>query len=275
MKLTYFDVTKTSHLIEEFFLIDYQKKDVPLEAIIPPLNFSGLAYFYSKGQRISLAKEVTDLHKLSVYGQFSKSYKFNLYKEGIVCGMNFKATSLHKLTNIDASSITNKYKCFHKINQVITSELENIFLEGKDEYHQVFDKLEDYILTLPLTENKNTLIIDELVKKIHLKEGMISVNEILEDLPFGQKTLETNFKKTVGLTPSKYIRIHRFKKLMKEYEGKKIELKDLIYMYDYYDESHFAKDFKSFTSKSLKDYFKDEFLLIKEIFRNTKYDYLH
>lgn len=274
MKLTYFDVTKTSHLIEEFFLIDYQKKDVQLEAIIPPLNFSGLAYFYNKGQKITLVNDVIDLHKLTVYGQFSKSYQFNLYKEGIVCGMNFNPTTLHKLTNIDASCLTNKYKSFNEINQEIAKKFDSIFLTKADDYQKIFNKLEDYLLTLNLTENKNTLIIDELVKKIHLKEGMISVNEILEDLPFGQKTLETNFKKIVGLTPSKYIRIHRFKKLMKQYESKKINLKDLIYMYDYYDESHFAKDFKLFTSKSLKDYFKDEFLLIKEIFRNTKYDYL-
>ena len=45
-------------------------------------------------------------------------------------------------------------------------------------------------------------------------------------------------------------------------------------MYDYYDESHFAKDFKSFTSKAFKDYFKDEFSLIKEVFKtNTKIVY--
>ncbi|WP_341222377.1 helix-turn-helix domain-containing protein [Polaribacter atrinae] len=103
---------------------------------------------------------------------------------------------------------------------------------------------------------------------------MLSVNEILKTVPFGQKTLETKFKKMVGLTPGKYIQIKRFVNLMRKYEKEQIDLKDLIYMYDYYDESHFAKDFKLFTSKSFKNYFQEDYILVKKALKNNSYDFL-
>jgi hypothetical protein len=43
---------------------------------------------------------------------------------------------------------------------------------------------------------------------------------------------------------------------MIKYEKDQIDLKDLFYMYNYYNESQFDKDFKLFTSSSFKNYFK-------------------
>ena len=267
MKLTYFNINKTSHLIEEFYHISYSEKVIPLNAVIIPLGFTGLAYVFSKGQNISSNNNVTEIKGLIINGQYYKSYQFNVNVPGFTCGLSFKPTALHKLTGLDISKFTHKYSNFNEINKELSEKFEIIFKNHDNDFINLFNNLEDFLLKLPLIENKKTMAIDSVVDIIHLKEGMISVNEILKKIPFGQKTLETQFKKIVGLTPAKYIRIHRFKKLMKQYESKKINLKDLVYMYDYYDESHFAKDFKSFTSKSFKEYFKDEFILIKKVFK--------
>ncbi|QOD61057.1 AraC family transcriptional regulator [Polaribacter haliotis] len=264
MKLTYFNVDKTSHLVEDFYHIVYSKKIVPLNATIIPLGNTGIAYIYSNGQKISLNNNETVIKNLIINGQFYKSYKFNVSEIGSACGLSFKPTALHKLTGLDISKFSHKYSVFNQIDKNLADKFENIFINHNNDFKKLFAKLEKLLLEIPIIENKNTIAIDKVLHTIHLKEGMISVNELLNEIPFGQKTLETLFKKMVGLTPAKYIRIFRFKNLMKQYESNKIDLKDLIYMYNYYDESHFAKDFKAFTSKSFKDYFKDEFTLIKK-----------
>mgnify|MGYP000126729822 CR=1 FL=1 len=269
MKLTYFNINKTSHLIEEFYHISYSEKVIPLNYVIIPLGFTGLAYVFSKGQNISLNNNETIIKDLIINGQYYKSYQFNVNEPGFTCGLSFKPTALYKLTRLNISKFTHKYSNFNEINKELSDKFEKIFKNHNNDFIGLFNNLENFFLTQPLIENKNTIAIDNIVDIIHQKEGMVSVNELLEKISFGQKTLETQFKKMVGLTPAKYIRIHRFKKLMKQYESNKINLKDLIYMYDYYDESHFAKDFKSFTSKAFKDYFKDEFSLIKEVFKKS------
>lgn len=267
MNLTYFDVKKTSHLVEEFYHISYSKEITPLKTTMIPYGVSGITYIFGKGQKTLNNNIETKLEKLVINGQFFKSYDFLVEEAGFSCGVNFKPTTLHKITNQDLSKFTNKNSPFHFLNKQLSTDLEDIFLTYKEDKKILFSKLEELFLNLNLIHNKNIEIVDEIINIIHEKQGLLSVNDLLKRIPFGQKTLETQFKKIVGLTPSKYIRIQRFLNLMKKYESNTIDFKDLIYMYNYYDESHFARDFKSFTSKLPKDYFTEDFSIMKEAFK--------
>ncbi len=51
---------------------------------------------------------------------------------------------------------------------------------------------------------------------------------------------------------------------MSKYESKEIDLNDLIHMYDYYDRSHFTKDFILFMRQSPKTYFNTNNPLLNE-----------
>ena len=263
MDLTYFDIKKTSHLIQEFYHISYSDTLIPFKTLMIPYGVSGCTFIYSNGQKTSIDHKETVLKNLVLNGQFYKSYQFIANEAGFSCGINFKPTTLYKLTKVDISRFTNKNVYFSQIDKILSKKIEFIFLNHRNNFKNMFLEIENLLLQLPLLENKNTIAIDKVVNYIHLKEGMVSVTELLEIIPFSQKTLETQFKQMVGLTPAKYIRVHRFLNLMKQYENNKIDLKDLIYMYDYYDESHFIKDFKSFTSKTPKDFFKEDFSIIQ------------
>ncbi len=264
MKLTYFDINKTSHLIEEFYHISYSKKSIPFKTTMIPLGFIGFTYVYGDGQKTVSNKKTNVLKDLVLNGQFYKSYEFIVEKEGFSCGLNFNPTALHKLTNLDVSKFTNKNVKFNQVDPILSRRLEEICKKNNQNLKKLFQEVENLLLELPLIENRNTTAIDKVIDIIHEKEGMLSVNELLGNIPFGQKTLETQFKKIVGLTPSKYIRLHRFLNLMRQFEKNTLSLKDLIYMYDYYDESHFNRDFKSFTSKTPKQFFKNEYVIVKE-----------
>jgi AraC-like DNA-binding protein len=264
MQLTYYDINKTSHLIKEFYHISYSKKILPFKTKMIPLGFTGFTYVYSDGQKTVSNKKINVLKDLVLNGQFYKSYEFIVEETGFSCGLNFKPTALHKLTNLDVSKFTNKNLDFNQIDPILSTKIEEICKNNNQNFEKLFQDLENLLIELPLIENKNTIAIDKLIDLIHEKEGMLSVNELLINIPFGQKTLETQFKKIVGLTPAKYIRLHRFLNLMRQFEKNIISLKDLIYMYDYFDESHFYRDFKSFTSNTPKQFFKDEYVIVKK-----------
>ena len=91
--------------------------------------------------------------------------------------------------------------------------------------------------------------------------------DIVDEILISQKSLEIYFKKIVGLTPGRYIRQFRFLNLMKKHLSKEIDLKDLINKYNYYDSSHFAKDFKLFMNQDLKSFFKQDYTLIEKLIR--------
>ena len=274
MNLKYYNTETASHLVDEFYSIEYSKKDTPFTTIIIPMAFSSISYIYSGNQYTIQNKSKKELKGLTIFGQFIKSYPVVVDNVGLCCGISFKPTTLFKLTNIDLSKITNQHLPLDSLKPNLSKKLKTIFLNYQDNYENLFKEISIFLNSLPILEDKKTIIIDHVILLINKKEGLISVNDILKTIPFGQKTLETEFKKMVGITPGKYIQIKRFLNLMRKYEKGQIELKDLIFMYDYYDESHFAKDFKLFTSNSFKNYFKEDYIIVKQALKNNYYDLL-
>lgn len=264
MKLTYFNIDKSSHLVENFYHISYSKEKLPFNTKKIPLGYTGFTFVYNDGQDAFIDGLKKNIKGLVLNGQFNKSYKFNVVEAGYSCGINFKPTALYKLTGLDISNFTNAHTPINKINKNLAHKFELFFLNHNNNFIELFQNLDRLLFYSPLIENKNTIAIDKAINYIIEKDGMVSVKDLLDKIPFSQKTLETHFKKIVGLTPSKFIKIHRFTNLMKQYEKSIIDFTDLIHMYDYYDKSNFQKDFKLFTGNTLKEYFKEDFQLLKK-----------
>lgn len=95
----------------------------------------------------------------------------------------------------------------------------------------------------------------EIVDYILLKKGMLTVNELSEVFPYSKRTLERLFYKEVGASPYRFTCLVRFNYIIRELEKKEHDsLVVLIEKYNYFDQSHFEKDFKKFLGQSIKDY---------------------
>ncbi|MDD7915952.1 helix-turn-helix domain-containing protein [Polaribacter sp. MSW5] len=170
---------------------------------------------------------------------------------------------MYKLLKTDISLLTNKHICIEELNKSLNYNASKIFIKHKNNVDGFIKEFIEHIENLDLLIDNDVKNIDLAIDYIFEKEGMLQVLDLLKIIPLSQKSLETKFKKIIGLTPGKYLRLIRFTKLMRKYESKEIDINDLIYMYNYYDHSHFIKDFKLFMSESPKLYFKKEYPLIK------------
>jgi AraC-like DNA-binding protein len=98
----------------------------------------------------------------------------------------------------------------------------------------------------------------EIVQYILNKKGMLPVKELSDVFPYSERTLERIFHKEVGASPYHFICLVRFNHIIRELEKKEHEsLTILMEQYDYYDQSHFEKDFKKFLGQSIKEYKND------------------
>ncbi|WP_341222098.1 hypothetical protein [Polaribacter atrinae] len=50
MNLKYYNTETTSHLVDEFYSVEYSEKVTPLKTTIIPMAFSSIAFFYSGNQ---------------------------------------------------------------------------------------------------------------------------------------------------------------------------------------------------------------------------------
>ena len=266
MILTYFENEKTSPLVEEFYELLSDKECIPFRTPILPLGQTSITYVFNKGQKALINSKEIPLYGLMVSGQFYKSYQFISDQEGTLFGMSLHPTALHKILNTDISKLENKHVPLAKINKECCVKLDSIF-NAYTNPKKAIKAINRFLRETPLTINQNTILIDKAIDLIRAKEGILSIDDILKEVNLSQKTLETQFKKIVGITPGKYIRLFRFLKLMKKHHNQEIDLQDLIYMYNYYDTSHFNKDFKLFMNDTPTSYFSKEHSFLEKILK--------
>jgi AraC-like DNA-binding protein len=264
MEFKYLDRDKRHPLIDHFYQFKVTTEDIPFETPILPTGQCIISFIFSEENQICVHKKNKTYYKnLILTGQFHGSFNVSIPKECYTIGFSLRPTTLYKITNKSVSDFTNKQDNLEKFSEELHNKLNPLFIKYKDDVVKLKASIYKVFDTAILSNDKNVEHIDKAIDLIIEKDGLIRVTDILKEIPYSQKTLEVQFKKIVGLTPGKYMRQYRFMKLMQKYQSHKIDLKDLIYMYNYYDASHFAKDFKLFMNQNYKSFFKEEHPLIK------------
>ncbi|NIG56787.1 helix-turn-helix transcriptional regulator [Chitinophaga sp. Cy-1792] len=110
-------------------------------------------------------------------------------------------------------------------------------------------------LTARLLHNDADKLVTEAVRQIHLNAGIISVGGLAQAYDLSIDTFEKRFRKVVGATPKQFANIARMKSLIAD-KGNNRSLTELAHKYEYYDQSHFIRQFRGFTGQSPREFFK-------------------
>lgn len=153
---------------------------------------------------------------------------------------------------------------------------------------QIATKLERQIIQAPDTEarikviegfllNKlnETQTIDNIVKStidtLLLTSGSSPIRSILKQDPSKRRQLERNFAKQVGISPKQLGKVIRMQTALKMLLDPQTEnLTRIAYESNYYDQTHFIKEFKEFTGTTPKKFLKDDALQLSSLFYSTE-----
>ena len=250
------------NIIEEYFELFFNEDMISFNTTITPVALPLITYIKKENAIIEADKNL-DLHGLMLTGLFSNSYPLKINEEASSIGIALHPTALYKLIGYDVSKLKNNHIPLKEVSKDLHHLLLPLFeSELKDKI--ALEAIKNSFKSMPLLIDKHTKNVDQAIKLIRKKEGLLKVSDLLKEIPVSQKTLETTFKRIVGITPGKYMKLFRFIRLMRRYVNQNTKIKDLIFMYDYYDESHFTKDFKLFMRKSPKEYFQEDYIFAKE-----------
>ena len=84
-----------------------------------------------------------------------------------------------------------------------------------------------------------------------LLQNGLSLQKIQQELNISERTLERFFKQHIGISPKLYARISRFQSALENIRDPQFyKLTDISYQADYFDQSHFIRDFKEFAGAS-------------------------
>ena len=171
MQLTYFNIQKVPHLLDQFYTIEVTGNVFPFEKIIVPMGFCGCSFAYEDGQKKNAKKEALSEKNLLFVGQFDKPYRLQVNQYGYSYGFNFTPTAIYKLTKADISKYTNQHLPLQEIDKKMSETLFKIFSKYNGQPKKLLKELEAYLGSLPCYEDDDTRIIDEVVAQIKQRKG--------------------------------------------------------------------------------------------------------
>lgn len=208
--------------------------------------------------------------KFNTVGQQTHYYYFKSDSEAVdTCTVTFKPTGLWHLFGVDMPSITDK-----------AIDTTSLFRDKLRKFSEEFNSLQELSTKIMLIENllinrclsvqPQLNIIDSAIEMINETYGCCSIKEIISILGISERYFQKKFKKMVGITPGSYKRIVRFNFMFTEIKTNTlVDCKALSALYNYYDFSHFSKDFKKYCGASPSKFHIDQFKFLQELMTST------
>jgi AraC-like DNA-binding protein len=92
------------------------------------------------------------------------------------------------------------------------------------------------------------VVVAEPSDRIAATWGTISIGRLCADIGVSANHLTTRFKETIGITPKQLARTYRFAQVVLTIDpARAVDWGDVATRAGYFDQSHFVKEFRSFT----------------------------
>jgi len=114
--------------------------------------------------------------------------------------------------------------------------------------YQIMKTLENWLLEQAVKKiKKKPVPIDYACQLIRDHRGTLRIKDLCNKVGISQTVLENNFNERTGLSPKMYSRIVRFLNIHQMIRNSAtLDWSDLVYHFDFFDQAHFIKEFKSF-----------------------------
>ncbi|GAC1589764.1 MAG: AraC family transcriptional regulator [Ginsengibacter sp.] len=228
-----------------------------LEVESPPSAFTSIVFNYRdpysvsdhKGQEIQVPQQF-------IVGQQTYSYKLHFWGKIGMAGIVFKPTGIASLMNISMYALTRErvdLKLF--IEDEKLTEVINHLVCSQSPYDK-YKVLEAFILGYYQQNKPEYDLIDQAANLIIEKKGKVDINDLSKKCFVSRRQFERKFLIKVGLSPKYYARLRRIGYICAQIAGKeKVNWQELYLQNDFYDQSHFIKDFTEFTGRAPEKYF--------------------
>jgi len=169
-------------------------------------------------------------------------------------GVHFKPTGTYPFLQFPLSEMNSQVVALDALWEHGASELRER-LHAAPTVQAGFALLEQALLAR-LSEAPPSLdLVQYAVTKISQSHGALSIRELSDQIAISQNHLGTQFKRLVGIPPKEVARFYRFAHVLGLMDSaQSIDLTRIAYQSQFYDQSHFNRDFAAFTGYSPTEY---------------------
>jgi len=181
------------------------------------------------------------------------------FNNNIHCiGIRFFPATGHHFFNITMAKIKGKLLKTTNEHHKNTDELyQNIMnsLAGGVTDEEIVTIIENHLINvLKVNETKYQTRLVKLLSAIN-NHDVTNVAQLCDRFALSLRDLQRLFKTYIGITPNAYMRIHKIRNIKTTIANKQFKsLTQLSNDYDYFDQAHFIREFKTFMEETPKKY---------------------
>lgn len=207
-----------------------------------------IIFQYNEGFQTYSAQSARMRFQHSVHGRFDVGKKLGFF------GVRLHPHAVSQLLNIPASELVNQVFDFLTLFKQ----------EGRDLADQVYSQNSpaERIASVTNFLTKRISIhkadpIKYFVDQVIQRSGFVDIPKMQRASGLSLKQFERRFKAIAGFSPKYFARIARFQSLKDKYRSSRFPtLTSLAHSCNYYDQSHFNKEFKEFSGVPPLKYFR-------------------
>jgi AraC-like DNA-binding protein len=193
---------------------------------------------------------------IELWGQLVRPLSIRSTGRNIMLGIRLWSYGAAAILKDNISLFNNQISSFTDIGGKTVSSLQTQLLETTS-WSKRIALVEAYLLQqLPLTAKRlpKLAVISDLMYELRHQEVPLTMETMAARYGFTARYMQQLFLQNTGLTPKLYSQIHRFQKSLQLVTAGDASLTSIAYECGYADQSHFIKEFKSFTGYTPSGY---------------------
>jgi len=191
--------------------------------------------------------------KVFIGGPYDAGYQMKFKGKVSIFSLVFKVGKFKYFSSDGTNQLTNSLFLLEDIWGWKGKVLVDKVLTSHDNNERVHI-LESFLLNHLRPVNQTP--IEKAISELFAKKGNTSITALRYDSGFSKTHFLRRFKEDVGLNPKQLRKIIRINALISFYlQNNNLSLTELSYYFNYFDQSHFIKDFKSVTGCPPKKFF--------------------
>jgi AraC-like DNA-binding protein len=196
---------------------------------------------------------VAERGRSRVLGVLTGRFTRVLQGQGRVFGVKFRPAGFHPFLGSPVSALTNRGVAVAEVFGPGGDTLVDQVLSVEDESRMVAAADAFVAGRLP-GPDPNVPAVNRIVGQIMTDRDITRVDDVVDRTGVGKRRLQRLFARYVGVSPKWVIQRYRLHEALERLTGDTVDLADLALDLGYFDQAHFARDFRALVGRPPAEY---------------------
>ncbi|MBS1659598.1 MAG: helix-turn-helix transcriptional regulator [Bacteroidetes bacterium] len=186
---------------------------------------------------------------IELWGQITRPLPVRSIGKNTMLGIRFFSHSAAYFLHEQMDKLNNQVLDVSDVSGQAMRELHARLLEAET-WNKRIELIETFLLySLSHSESRlsKVTLVSNVMKELRKEDFFDNINTVASRYGITSRYLQKLFLQHTGLTPKLYSKINRFQNSLRLIAKKDISLTSVAYDCGYFDQSHFIREFKSFT----------------------------